>query len=159
MAREEAKTALDKSTNEANIAIAAGRTETEKATAEAVKARAEADKAIAEAVRINARAAELEGEVAKARNEKEELKANLGWRALPAAVVAQLIDTLAAKPSQVTIQYTNGDTEALYFALQMSNIFAKCKLAGHYGRGGGARHNHIWRFCARHSYTINYHHP
>jgi hypothetical protein len=124
-AREEARTALEKATNEANIAIAAARTETEKAIAEAAKARAEEKKAVAEAVRANDRAAELEREAAKASNEKEKLKANLGWRALPPAVVAQLTDALAAKPSQVTIQYTNGDTEALYFALQMSNILAK----------------------------------
>jgi hypothetical protein len=123
-AREEARTALEKATNEANIAIAAARTETEEAVAEAAKARADADKAVAEAVRANERAAELEREAAQARTEKEELKATLGWRALPPAVVAQLTEALAAKPSKVTIQYTNGDTEALYFALQMSNIFA-----------------------------------
>jgi hypothetical protein len=137
-AREEARTALEKATNEANIAIAAARTETEEAVAEAAKARADAGnavaeaakvraeekKAVAEAVRANERAAELEREAAQARTEKEELKATLGWRALPPAVVAQLTEALAAKPSKVTIQYTNGDTEALYFALQMSNIFA-----------------------------------
>ncbi len=139
VARDEARTALEKATNEANIAITAARTETEKVVAEAVKVRAETEKAVAEAARArteteksieeaakaNGRAAELEREAAKARQEKEELKTTLGWRALPPTVVAQLTDALATKPSQVTIQYTNGDTEALYFALQVSNIFAK----------------------------------
>jgi len=123
-AREEARSALEKATNEANIAIAAARTETENAIAEAAKARVEGENAVAEAATANERAAELEREAAQARTEKEELKATLGWRALPPAVVAQLTEALAAKPSKVTIQYTNGDTEALYFALQMSNIFA-----------------------------------
>jgi hypothetical protein len=123
-AREEARSALERATNEAKIAITAARTETENAIAEAAKARVEGENAVAEAATANERAAELEREAAQARTEKEELKATLGWRALPPAVVAQLTEALAAKPSKVTIQYTNGDTEALYFALQMSNIFA-----------------------------------
>jgi hypothetical protein len=138
-AREDARTAIEKATNDANIAIAEARTETIKAVAEAAKARADADKAVVEAARVraegeravedavraNERAAELERDAAKARNEKEELKASLGWRVLSPTIVAHLTDALAAKPSQVTIQYTNGDSEALYFALQMTNIFAK----------------------------------
>lgn len=165
--REAARAALEKATSEANIAIAAARTQAEKAAAEAARAhteteiataeaararteaetavadaarahteienaaaetaraRAEAEIVVAEAAKANRRAAELEREIALARQEKEKIKTSPGWRALPPTVVAQLVDALASKPSKVTIQYTNGDTEALYLALQLSNVFAR----------------------------------
>ena len=71
------------------------------------------------------RAAELEKEAALARLETERIKAVVAWRAIPAENAAKLEQFLAAQQGSVNLRYIDGDPEALFLAIQISQIFAK----------------------------------
>jgi len=71
------------------------------------------------------RAAELEKEAAAARLETEKLKEVVAWRVLPTESAAELEKVLAAKPGSVNLRYADGDPEALYFAIQISQVLSQ----------------------------------
>ena len=71
------------------------------------------------------RAAELEREAATARLETEKLKEVIAWRVLSAETASELEKTLAANPGSVNLRYTDSDPEALYLAIQISQILRK----------------------------------
>lgn len=73
----------------------------------------------------NERAAGAEKEAATARVEQERLKAQFAWRTFSPQVIARLEQTLSVHPGEVNVQYVANDPEALYFAIQLSNVFGK----------------------------------
>jgi hypothetical protein len=84
-----------------------------------------AGKANERAANLEVKAAGLEKEAADAKLEQEKLKAQLAWRLIPPAIASALERVLSANPGSVNIRYTDGDPEALYLAIQFSQIFAK----------------------------------
>lgn len=71
--------------------------------------------------------AALEDDAAKARLESERIKSVVAWRVIPSEVGAKMEDVLSKNPGSVNLRYTDGDPEALYFAVQFSNLLAKAK--------------------------------
>jgi hypothetical protein len=71
------------------------------------------------------RAAELEKEAANARLETEKIKGVVSWRTISPASASALERVLAAKPGAVNLRFMDGDPEALFFAIQFSQILAK----------------------------------
>lgn len=71
------------------------------------------------------RAAELEKEAANAQLETEKIKAVVAWRTIPSTNSSDLEKALAVKPGAVNLRYTDGDPEALFLAIQFSQILAK----------------------------------
>lgn len=90
--------------------------------AEAKKEGIEAGKAASDAL---VRAAELEKDAANARLETEKIKAVVAWRMIPSANAAILEKLLSHKAGSVNLRYMDGDPEALYLAIQISQILAK----------------------------------
>ncbi len=108
---------------EANLAGANSRAE--EARAAAAKASARSDEAKASSAGANARAAELEKDAANARLETERLKESVAWRTLPQESALILEKVLASKPGSVNLRYMDGDPEALFLAIQISQLLAK----------------------------------
>jgi hypothetical protein len=75
----------------------------------------------------NVRAKELENEAAAARLETEKIKGVVAWRSIKPEVASLLRATLSAKPGSVNLRYTDGDPEALFLAIQISNVLAAAK--------------------------------
>lgn len=73
------------------------------------------------------RAAELEKEAANARLETEKIKKTVAWRVVSPEEIAKLEQILSAKPGAVNLRYTDGDPEALFLAIQLSEILKKAK--------------------------------
>lgn len=71
------------------------------------------------------RAATLEKEAANARLETEKLKAVVAWRTLSETQATNLGNVLSAKPGAVNLRWTDGDPEALFFAIQISQILQR----------------------------------
>jgi hypothetical protein len=69
----------------------------------------------------------LEKETATARLEQERLKAQLSWRTIPPNEIARLGTLLATSPSEVILDYTTNDPEALFLAIQLSKAFEAAK--------------------------------
>jgi len=122
-AKMDSDIAIAKARADAEVAINAVREEAstqnkilEKATADATAHAADANKAAADA---NDRAAKIMKDVA--------------WRMLSPADANTLRATLESDIGDVNIRYTDGDPEALFFALQLSNIFS----AAHWQVGFG----------------------
>jgi hypothetical protein len=92
--------------------------------AEAKKEGIEAGKTAGDAL---VRAAELEKEAANARLETEKLKKVVAWRVIPPEDGLKLEQALSAKPGSVNLRYTDGDPEALFLAIQISQILTKAK--------------------------------
>ena len=81
-----------------------------------------AEEAKAASSEANARAAESGKEAANARLETEKLKGAVSWRTISSAMASELEKVLAAKPGSVNLRYTDGDPEALFLAIQISQI-------------------------------------
>ncbi len=77
--------------------------------------------------KANERAANLESETAAAKLETEKLKQVLAWRIIPASGGADLEKVLSGKPGKVNLRYTDGDPEALFLAIQISQILGRAK--------------------------------
>jgi len=77
------------------------------------------------AANLEVKAAGLEKEAADAKLEQEKLKAQLAWRLISPAIASKLERVLSVDPGSVNLRYTDGDPEALYLAIQFSQIFAK----------------------------------
>jgi hypothetical protein len=92
--------------------------------ADAKKEGIEAGKAAGDAL---VRAAELENEAANARLETEKIKKVVAWRVLPPEEGSKLEQVLSTKPGSVDLRYTDGDPEALFLAIQISQILTKAK--------------------------------
>jgi len=107
--------------------ISANEKETARAVADSDKAREGVAKATEQAAMAIERAATLEKEAASARLETEKLKALVAWRTIPAAMAAELEKSLAANPGSVNLRYMDGDPEALFLAIQVSQILDKAK--------------------------------
>jgi hypothetical protein len=75
------------------------------------------------------RAATLEKDAANARLETERLKAQLAWRTIPVDAAQKMDEALAKHPGSVNLRYTDGDPEALFFAIQISQILGKAHWA------------------------------
>jgi len=73
------------------------------------------------------RAAELEREAANARLETEKIRKAVAWRVIPQEEILKLEQVLATKPGSVNLRYTDGDPEALFLAVQISQILLKAK--------------------------------
>lgn len=73
----------------------------------------------------NERAADSEKEAANARLDTEKLKAVVAWRTLSEAQATEFGKVLAAKPGSVNLRWTDGDPEALFFAIQISQILQR----------------------------------
>jgi ABC-type multidrug transport system fused ATPase/permease subunit len=92
--------------------------------AEAKERASSADKISGEA---NLRAAKLEKEAANARLETERLKESIAWRTLSQESALALEKVLTSKPGSVNLRYMDGDPEALFLAIQISQILGKAK--------------------------------
>ncbi|KAA3510077.1 hypothetical protein [Agrobacterium rosae] len=68
------------------------------------------------------RAAALEKEAAFARLETEQLKTAVTWRTIPPEMGQKLGERLKLSPGGVNLRYIDGDPEALYLAIQISEI-------------------------------------
>ena len=71
------------------------------------------------------RAAGLEKEAATARLETEKLKQVVAWRTLSPDVRAKLDKVLASKPASVNLRYMDGDPEAMYLGVQMTEVLTE----------------------------------
>jgi len=78
-----------------------------------------------DAAKANERARGLEKEAAAARLETEKLKAVVAWRTLSESQATAFEKTLATKPGSVNLRWTDGDPEALFFAIQISQILQR----------------------------------
>jgi hypothetical protein len=92
---------------------------------EIAETNARAEEAKAASAGANARAAELEKEAANARLETERIKEAVAWRVIPPESISELEKVLAAKPGSVNLRYMDGDPEALFLAIQISQILSK----------------------------------
>jgi len=86
----------------------------------------EAGKAAGDAL---VRAAALEKEAADARLATERLKAQLSWRTLSKETGEKLETELSKHPGRVNLRYTDGDPEALFLAIQLSQALGKAQWA------------------------------
>jgi hypothetical protein len=71
--------------------------------------------------------AQLEDDAAKARLETERIKSIVAWRVISPDIGSKMEEVLSKKPGSVNLRYTDGDPEALYLAIQFSNLLAKAK--------------------------------
>ena len=71
------------------------------------------------------RAAELEKEASNARLETERIKSIVAWRTIPSAIALELEKILSAAPGSVNLRWMDGDPEALFLAIQLSQILSK----------------------------------
>jgi hypothetical protein len=78
-----------------------------------------------EAAVLGKEAAALRKEAANARLETERVKAHLAWRTLSVDAVQKLEAVLKEHPGSVNLRYADGDPEALFLAIQMSEILAR----------------------------------
>lgn len=95
-----------------------------KETAEANAKVAEAGEGTAKAL---AKAAGLEKEAANAKLETEKLKGLVAWRTIPLGKVEAMERVLSAKPGSINLRYMDGDPEALYLAIQISQIMGRSR--------------------------------
>lgn len=77
------------------------------------------------AATANERAAELSKDAEDARLQQEKLKAQLAWRVLSPEQINTLGRALSDTPGSVNLRYSDGDPEALYFAIQFSSALNK----------------------------------
>jgi len=80
-----------------------------------------------EIARLNAQAKQLEKEAANARLDTEKLKTVVAWRTLSAEQNSELKNVLSQKPGAVNLRWMDGDPEALFLAIQISQILQKAK--------------------------------
>ena len=95
------------------------------ATASAAETKAEGFRL--DIAKANENTAKLEKEAAAAKLETEKLKQVVAWRIIPPEATAELEKVLSGKPGSVNLRYTDGDPEALFLAIQISQILAKAK--------------------------------
>ena len=102
-----------------------------KGAADAVERAAKAEENLGNAKKsaaeANERAANLEKDAALAKLETEKLKQVVAWRIISPSVARVLEQALSKKPGSVNLRYTDGDPEALYLAIQISQILDKAK--------------------------------
>jgi len=73
------------------------------------------------------RAAELEKEAEAAKLQTEQLKQVVAWRTISPETAQALVKSLGARPGSVNLRYMDGDPEALFLAIQISQILEKAK--------------------------------
>lgn len=96
-------------------------------SARAAEADAKAEGFRLDIVKANENTAKLAHEAAAAKLETEKLKQVVAWRVIPPEAIAELEKVLSRKPGSVNLRYTDGDPEALFLAIQISQIFEKAK--------------------------------
>ena len=124
---EQSRLELERYKAEAGEKISAAEAVGKSAQADIAKADAQIALANEGAAKANERAANLEKDAASARLETEKLKAVVAWRVLSPATALALEKALTANPGVVNLRYIDGDPEALYLAIQISQIFANAK--------------------------------
>ena len=95
------------------------------ATASAAETKAEGFRL--DIAKANQNTARLENEAAAAKLETEKLKLVVAWRIIPSDAAGELSKALSGKPGSVNLRYTDGDPEALFLAIQISQILGKAK--------------------------------
>jgi hypothetical protein len=78
-----------------------------------------------ETSKANVRAAGLEKEAATARLETEKLKSVVQWRTFSAAQNVDMENVLSAKPGSVNLRWMDGDPEAMFLAIQLSQLLQR----------------------------------
>lgn len=76
---------------------------------------------------LHKQAGVFEKDAANARLETEKLKAVVAWRTLSSANSLELERVLSAKSGSVNLRWTDGDPEALFLAIQISQVLQKAK--------------------------------
>jgi hypothetical protein len=95
------------------------------ATASAAETKAEGFRL--DIAKANENTAKLENNAAAAKLETEKLKLVVAWRIIQPEAAAKLEKLLSGKPGSVNLRYTDGDPEALYLAIQISQILGNAK--------------------------------
>jgi hypothetical protein len=93
--------------------------------AKVAEARSEGIKAGETASNALVRAAELEKEAANARLETEKIKSVVQWRTFSASQNAGMESALSAKPGSINLRWMDGDPEAMFLAIQLSQILQR----------------------------------
>lgn len=88
-------------------------------------ARSEGIKAGETASNALLRAAELEKEAANARLETEKIKSVVQWRTFSAAQNTDMESVLSAKPGSINLRWMDGDPEAMFLAIQLSQLLQR----------------------------------
>ncbi|KJC36966.1 hypothetical protein UP09_27190 [Bradyrhizobium sp. LTSP885] len=73
------------------------------------------------------RAAELEKEAATARLETEKIKSVVQWRTFSASQNADMEVVLSAKPGSINLRWMDGDPEAMFLAIQLSQVLQRAR--------------------------------
>jgi len=115
----------DKRIAEAHSTAATANARAAKAGAEIAGANVKIAEAEAEAARLNERAAVLEKATAEATLEQQRLKAQLAWRELSPAQIAQMSAAMAGPPLRVTLVAPSNDAEATAFAEQVGEALRR----------------------------------
>jgi hypothetical protein len=95
------------------------------ASAKAEGFRANIAKANESAAQAQAQVATATAGAALAKLETEKLKAVVTWRTIQPEMASVLEKVLSGKPGGVNLRYTDGDPEALFLAIQISQILGK----------------------------------
>lgn len=90
-----------------------------------IKAGSDSAAARTESAQANARASDFENQAAQARLEAEKIKQAVAWRTIPEDVTRSLISELSAHKGSVNLRWTNGDPEAMFVAIEFSQILGK----------------------------------
>jgi hypothetical protein len=93
----------------------------------AAEANAKAEGFRLDIAKANEQAAKLEKEAVAAKLETEKLKQVVAWRIIPPEATAKLEKVLSGRPGSVNLRYTDGDPEALFLAVQVSQVLGKAK--------------------------------
>jgi hypothetical protein len=76
---------------------------------------------------LQSKTSSLDAESAKSRLETEKLKAVVAWRTISAAQNTELEKVLSEGHGSVNLRWTDGDPEALFLAIQISQVLQKAK--------------------------------
>jgi hypothetical protein len=76
---------------------------------------------------LQSKTSSLDAESAKSRLETEKLKAVVAWRTISTAQNIELEKVLSEGHGSVNLRWTDGDPEALFLAIQISQVLQKAK--------------------------------
>ena len=76
---------------------------------------------------LQSKTSSLDAESAKSRLETEKLKAVVAWRTISTAQNTELEKVLSEGHGSVNLRWTDGDPEALFLAIQISQVLQKAK--------------------------------
>lgn len=88
------------------------------------RAQSDVDKAKVEIAQANADAARLTKDAAEVNLKAEQLKIAVAWRVLAPDQRQRLTQALSHAPGAINLRYTDGDPEALFYAIQIAQAFS-----------------------------------